>query len=123
MYSFNREQSVAIEGHNIVAVIMAEQRLGIQAAMDHAGMLYHKLTKEFLEGMEQLPEDPAPENKLVREYVEGCRRFVVTNNEWSFAGGRFFGPQASEIRESRRVDVYPKQELLIDPFRGHFIVQ
>lgn len=94
--------------HNIVDVVMREQGLGVQEAMDHVGQMYQATSNQLLDDFRTLPSF-ASQDPVARAYVEGLLEWVQGNVEFSLASGRYFGGLAGslEIRKSHRVEILP----------------
>ncbi|THU88361.1 terpenoid synthase [Dendrothele bispora CBS 962.96] len=110
IYSYNKEQAVGDDIHNIVSVIMTEKNFTIQQAMDYVDRLYVGMREEFLKNYENLPlyDDPSL-NSLVQEYCWGVCQWTTTNIKWSFKSERYFGKEGLNIMQHRRVALRPKE--------------
>ncbi|THU98276.1 terpenoid synthase [Dendrothele bispora CBS 962.96] len=108
IYSYNKEQAVGDDLHNIVSVIMIEKNFTVQQAMDHVERIYVGVREDFLRNYENLPayDDPSL-NNLVREYCWGMGQWVTTNIKWSFKSERYFGKEGVSVMQHRRVPLRP----------------
>jgi hypothetical protein len=97
--SFNAEQARG-DIHNAVIVVMQEQTLSIQDAMDFVGAWYRETVEEFCTAMRDLPpcRSVAMRNG-VKMYVAAIANWVTSNYEWSLRSGRYFavGQDPAEI--------------------------
>ncbi|KAK7448143.1 hypothetical protein VKT23_013902 [Stygiomarasmius scandens] len=103
IYSYNKEQAVGDDIHNIVSVIMREENFTVQQAMDYVGNIYIGVRDNFLENYRNLPVYDEPINSLLRQYCWGMGQWVTTNIKWSFKSERYFGKEGLRIMQNRRV--------------------
>ncbi|KAF5346639.1 hypothetical protein D9758_013207 [Tetrapyrgos nigripes] len=108
IYSYNKEQAVGDDIHNIVSVIMKEKDCTVQQAMDHVGRIYVGIRDDFMENYKNLPVYEEPLNSLVHEYCWGMGQWVTTNIKWSFKSERYFGKNGLSIMTHRRVALRAK---------------
>ncbi|KAJ6571005.1 terpenoid synthase [Mycena vulgaris] len=108
LYSYNVEQSRGDEVHNMVAVVMVQENLTVQEAVDRIGEQYRQLSQCFCEDMKTLPTFPDPWDAFAKEYALAMGLWVYTNIKWSFASERYFGKEGLDIAEHRRVRLLPR---------------
>jgi hypothetical protein len=106
--SYNVEQSLGDDSHNIVTVVMNELGTDVNGAMLWAQDTHTKLEKTFLAAMAALPEWDEPLNSQVKEYCNGLGQFVRANDDWHFESERYFGDRGLEIKEKRWISLMPK---------------
>ncbi|KAF7333960.1 Terpene cyclase [Mycena sanguinolenta] len=88
--SFNVEQARKAT-HNAVIVVMHEQGLSAQDAMDFVGRWYCQTVEEFLEAMRDVPPcDSVIIRTRVKMYFAAIANWVTSNYEWSLRSGRYF---------------------------------
>ncbi|KIY64715.1 terpenoid synthase [Cylindrobasidium torrendii FP15055 ss-10] len=109
IYSFNIEQARGDKNHNLVSVIMAEEKTDIQGAIDHISKKYDELRLLFLHNYKHLPElGDAKLKKTLEDYCLGLGTWVTTNDEWSFITPRYFGDKREEVRRTKKVTLLPR---------------
>jgi len=106
--SYNVEQSLGDDSHNIVTVVMNELGTDVNGAMLWAQDTHTKLEKTFLAAMAALPKWDEPLNSQVKEYCDGLGQFVRANDDWHFESERYFGNRGLEIKEKRWISLMPK---------------
>ncbi|KAJ6542896.1 isoprenoid synthase domain-containing protein, partial [Mycena capillaripes] len=87
--SFNVEHARS-DTHNAVIVVMKEQGLSIQEAMDIVSAWYRDNIEEFCVAMRDLPAcSSVTMRNRVKMYFAGIANWVTGNFEWSLRSGRF----------------------------------
>ena len=77
--------------HNAVLVVMGEQGLSAQDAMDFVGKWYCEAVEEFLEAMRDVPQCGSVIIRTrVKMYFAAIANWVTSNYEWSLLSGRYF---------------------------------
>ncbi|KIK60267.1 hypothetical protein GYMLUDRAFT_74039 [Collybiopsis luxurians FD-317 M1] len=109
IYSYNKEQATGDDAHNIISVMMKEEGLSVQEAIDRAGSIYCDIAKKFCKDFENLPVFGGQLDQCVKEYCWGVGNWVTTNIKWSFASERYFGRQGMEVMEHRIVELRPQE--------------
>ena len=87
----------------MVTVAMRELGLGVQGAIDHVGSQFQQVARSFLRDMQNLPEFPAPNDRLAARYIAGIGLFVYANVKWSFASERYFGKEGAAVARDLRM--------------------
>jgi len=88
--SFNVEHARG-DTHNAVIVVMHEQGLCIQDAMDFVGAWYREKVEQFCNAMRDLPPcHSVAVRNAVKMYVAGVANWVTANYEWSLGSVRYF---------------------------------
>ncbi|KAF7336458.1 Terpene cyclase [Mycena sanguinolenta] len=88
--SFNVEQARKAT-HNAVIVVMRQQELSVQDAMDFVGRWYCQAAEEFLEAMRDVPQCGSVIIRTrVKMYFAAIANWVTSNYEWSLRSGRYF---------------------------------
>jgi Delta6-protoilludene synthase len=108
IYSYNKEQALGDNIHNIVSVIIEEKTYTVQQAMDHVGKIYLGVRDDFLENYKNLPVYEEPLNSLVQQYCWDMGQWVTTNIKWSFKSERYFGRDGLSIMKHRKVALRSK---------------
>ncbi|KAG9313621.1 isoprenoid synthase domain-containing protein [Chiua virens] len=90
IFSYDVEQSKG-HTHNMIDVIMYEQGLGLQAAVDVVGDLCKACPRSVL-----------------RVYVDGLADWIVGSLHWSFETERYFGKTGMRVKQTKRVTLRPK---------------
>ncbi|KAG1893574.1 isoprenoid synthase domain-containing protein [Suillus fuscotomentosus] len=101
--SYNMEQSHH-STHNLVAVLMVQQDLDLQGAIDYCGRLCNISLQRFEENRAVLPSWGEEVDKDVAKYITGPLR-------WSFESARSFGKDAHIVKQNRIVKLLPKRPL------------
>lgn len=99
--SYAMEKSRGLELHNSVELVMKEQNLDIQGAIDWLEMYAADVHKGFLENVARVPSWDEDANKKVKVYVDGLAQWVRGNDDWTFESGRYFGDKGLEIQKTR----------------------
>ncbi|TFK73275.1 terpenoid synthase [Pluteus cervinus] len=107
IFSYNVEQS-RHGTHNMITVLMKEQGLCLQDAVDLVGR-YCKMSIERFEAHRQLLPSWNPDlDRKVAVYIEGLQNWIVGSLHWSFDTERYFGKRGPEIKQHRTVELLPK---------------
>ncbi len=95
------EYKRGLEGSNYISVLMREQNLSLQDAVDHMGVQYKTLLDQFLRYETMLPSfgSPSADNGL-RRYVECMKQSIVGYLIWCFDTYRYFGPEDRDVRHT-----------------------
>lgn len=108
--SYNKEQAVNSSTHNIVTIFMAKYDLNIQEAIDRAGELFRDKVKKFEALYCQLPRWVGPVDMDVQRLVDGMAQCVSGCMHWSYESRRYFGRHGLAVKESRVVELLPKED-------------
>ncbi|KAG2069374.1 terpenoid synthase [Suillus decipiens] len=108
MVSYNKEQAVGNEGHNLISTIMLELGLDIGGAIAWAAHYHAELQKRFIDGLAKVPSWGASVDVLVKEYLDGIAIWPRADTCWSYEGQRYFGTRGPEIQKTRLVPLLPK---------------
>ncbi|KAF9223477.1 terpenoid synthase [Gyrodon lividus] len=107
VYSYNSEQNRGHSGNNFITVLMQEEDIGIQGALDRAGVVFGRLMNRYLRDKTGIPCWGA-EIEIdadVTRYVDAIVHWVVGNLEWSFETPRYFGGQRAQVLRTRRFNL------------------
>ncbi|KAA1467161.1 terpene synthase [Dentipellis sp. KUC8613] len=108
IYSFNVEQARG-DTHNAVVIVMREQGLGIQDALDHVGDLCTAAIETFERARAQLPSTGTQVDTSLDAYVAGLQNWMVGSLHWSFITERYFGERGSEVKKALKVKLLPQK--------------
>ncbi|KAI0066962.1 terpenoid synthase [Artomyces pyxidatus] len=110
--SYNLEQARGDDNHNIVTIVMHQEKTDIKGAMDWVVEYHKKLEAEFMELYEQVPKllkFGEPVDSELAVYVDGLGNWVRASDQWGFESERYFGKKAPEIQKRRWVTLMPKE--------------
>ncbi|KAH7887063.1 isoprenoid synthase domain-containing protein [Phlebopus sp. FC_14] len=108
IFSFNVEQSKG-QTHNMINVVMNEQDLDLQSAVDFVGELCKQSIDRFVEDRSDLPSWGPQIDKDVATYVDGLADWIVGSLHWSFDTERYFGKNGHEVKKTRVVTLLPRR--------------
>jgi Delta6-protoilludene synthase len=106
--SYNKEQAAGDDAHNLVTILMAERRLGVQAAVDEAGRLARARVERFRDAYARLPRLVGPVDLDVQRLADGMAQCVSGVMHWSYESERYFGTRGLDVKESRVARLLPK---------------
>ncbi|KAK8075324.1 terpenoid synthase [Apiospora hydei] len=106
--SYNKEQAVGDDEHNIITIIMQQFGLGVQDAFDYTGELNRRKMKRFYTLYRRLPRWMGPVGLDVQKLVDGMAQCVSGVMHWSYESERYFGKRGMDIKESRTLSLLPK---------------
>ncbi|KAG6832817.1 Linoleate 10R-lipoxygenase cop4 [Tricholoma furcatifolium] len=110
VYSYDMEQSKGISGNNIITVLMQNKHMTLQEASDHVGEYSKTLMERFISAQGQLPSWGARVDSDVARYIHGLGCWIKGNLDWSFETQRYFGVNHFEVKETRLVNLRPKEQ-------------
>ncbi|KAF9022344.1 terpenoid synthase [Hymenopellis radicata] len=108
IFSYNVEQSKG-DTHNMIPVVMKQQGLDLQAAVDFVGELCAQSIDRFHDDRAQLPSWGPEIDRDVAIYVQGLADWIVGSLHWSFESERYFGKTGREVKKSRVVNLLPRR--------------
>ncbi|KAF4583483.1 Sesquiterpene synthase 2 [Pleurotus pulmonarius] len=108
IFSYNVEQSKG-DTHNMIPVVMHEEGLELQAAVDFVGALCKQSIDRFVECRANLPSWGPEIDRQVAVYVEGLADWIVGSLHWSFESERYFGKSGLEVKKSRAINLLPRR--------------
>ncbi|KZT01823.1 terpenoid synthase [Laetiporus sulphureus 93-53] len=106
--SYNKEQSVGDDRHNILTIVMRQFNVDLYGAMAWAVQYHEKVEAAFIDGLKRIPSWGEQIDEQVDEYVLGLANWLRANDCWSFESGRYFGNKGLEVQKTRYVPVLPK---------------
>ncbi|KAJ7682965.1 isoprenoid synthase domain-containing protein [Mycena rosella] len=108
IFSYNVEQSKG-DTHNMIPVVMHEQGLDLQSAVDFVGEMCKQSIDRFIEDRASLPSWGPKIDREVSIYVDGLADWIVGSLHWSFMSERYFGTSGAKVKASRVVDLLPQR--------------
>ncbi|KAG2145306.1 isoprenoid synthase domain-containing protein [Suillus bovinus] len=110
LFSYNKEQSVH-DTHNMIVILMCEQDLNLQGAVDYVGRLCKDSIQRFEDSRDILPSWGEELDRQVAIYIEGLQNWIVGSLHWSFDSTRYFGNNGHIVKQNRIVELLPKRPL------------
>ncbi|KAG1874286.1 isoprenoid synthase domain-containing protein [Suillus subluteus] len=110
IFSYNMEQSHH-STHNLVAVLMIDQGLNLQDAVDYCARLCNISLQRFEENRAIIPSWGEEVDKQVALYVQGLQNWITGPLQWSFVTARYFGKDVNIVKQDRTVKLIPKRPL------------
>jgi hypothetical protein len=108
IFSYNVEQSKG-DTHNMIPVVMHEQGLPLQGAVDFVGDLCKQCIERFEQDKAELPSWGPEIDRDVQIYIRGLEDWMVGSLHWSFVTTRYFGNKGQEVKDTRVVHLLPKR--------------
>ncbi|KAF8528719.1 isoprenoid synthase domain-containing protein, partial [Gautieria morchelliformis] len=102
IFSYNVEQSRG-DMHNLVAIIMNNDNLDLQGAMDRAGDMCRAALDKYIETKAKFPSYGAEIDSQVAAFLRGLESWISGSLEWSFVTPRYFGNKRHEVKKTRWV--------------------
>ncbi|THH00478.1 hypothetical protein EW026_g2048 [Hermanssonia centrifuga] len=106
IFSYNVEQSKG-DTHNMIVVVMKQEGLDLQSAVDFVGELCQGSIDRFVHDRANLPSWGPEIDRQVAIYVDGLADWIVGSLHWSFESERYFGKTGLEIKKNRTVNLLP----------------
>lgn len=91
----------------MIVVVMHEQGLELQEAVDFVGDMCKQSIDRFIENTALLPSWGERIDKDVAVYVRGLQDWIVGSLHWSFDTERYFGKAGREVKKNRKVTLLP----------------
>ncbi|KAF9067337.1 terpenoid synthase [Rhodocollybia butyracea] len=113
--SYNVEQAVGNDLHNLVTIVMNQYKLDVQGAMDWIGRHHDEIADRVLEIYRNLPDWGPVIDPQIRRYCDGMGNWVRGCDSWDFHSWRYFRGKGPEIEKTRCVELMPKQTAAIIP--------
>lgn len=109
LFSYNVEQARQ-DSHNMIAVIMHRQDLGLQQAADAVGVLCKASIDRFEHDRRLIPSWGPEIDRDVATYIQGLQNWIVGSLHWSFESARYFGKDGASVKKHRLVKLLPKHD-------------
>ncbi|KAG8216688.1 isoprenoid synthase domain-containing protein [Butyriboletus roseoflavus] len=116
IFSYDMEQSKG-HTHNMINVIMHEQGLDLQDAVNAVGDLCKRAIDRFTHDRANLPSWGPTIDADVRVYVDGLADWIVGSLHWSFETERYFGVAGKRVKATRVVTLRPPKTVVRAPVR------
>ncbi|KAF9530787.1 terpenoid synthase [Crepidotus variabilis] len=110
--SYAMEKARGLELHNSVELVMKEQGVNVQGAINWLERYAAGVHAGFLENVAQMPSWGEQTDKKVKTYIDGLAQWIRGNDDWTFESGRYFGSKGLEIQKTRVMTLLP-------PSRGY----
>ncbi|KAJ7186375.1 isoprenoid synthase domain-containing protein [Mycena filopes] len=111
LLSYNKEQAVGDDHHNILTIIMREFNMDLQAAIGWTCHYHAQVQARFVDGLQHMPSFSIDMDKQLREYLSVLGNWPRASACWTFECGRYFGDKAGEVEKSRQVVLLPKRTI------------
>ena len=108
IFSYNVEQSRG-DNHNMITVIMNQQSLSLQEAIDSVSDLCKDTINAFEFTRRSLPSWGPDLDRQVQLYIDGLQNWIIGSLHWSFETRRYFGDQGQEIKKQLVMKLLPKK--------------
>lgn len=108
IFSYNKEQSRHDTYTNLIAVLMREQGLDLQDAVDYSGQLCKSAIQRFEDNRAILPSWGEEVDRQVAIYIQGMQDLIVGTLHWSFDSARYFGKDGETVKRERFIKLLPK---------------
>ncbi|KAI0695236.1 isoprenoid synthase domain-containing protein [Cytidiella melzeri] len=120
--SYNKEQAVGDDRHNILTIVMHQFDLPLPEAMKWVVKYHEETEAKFLDGLKRVPSWGKEVDDQVAVYIEHLANWPRCNDCWNFESGRYFGSKGLEIQKSRHVPLLPKRKQATDLHKEDVIV-
>ncbi|KAH9072901.1 terpenoid synthase [Lactarius deliciosus] len=108
--SYNLEQARGDDNHNMITIVMHNNKTDIQGAMNWVYDYHKELEAKFMDLYEnKIPKFGEPVDTELAVYVEGLGNWVRASDQWGFESERYFGKKGPEIEKTRWVTLLPKE--------------
>ena len=108
--SYPMEKSRGLELHNAVELVMHEQGLDIQGAIDWLERYLAGVHAGFLDNVAHMPSWGEDVDRRVNIYVNGIAQWVRGSDDWTFESGRYYGNEGLEVKKTRIMSLLPPSE-------------
>jgi len=99
VFSYNVDQA-RHNSHNIVTLVMRENDISLQDAVNYVGSLHRSTLHLFIDHINDIPRSwGAKIDSDIATYVCGLQDCIVASLHWSFETERYFGPRGSWVRD------------------------
>jgi len=95
----------------MIVVLMHEQGLDLQSAIDYLGRLCRGSVQRFEDNRAILPSWGEELDRQVAIYVEGLQDWIISSLHWSFDSTRYFGKDGHIVKRDRIITLIPKRPL------------
>lgn len=93
----------------MIVVVMKQEGLDLQSAVDFVGELCQQSIDRFVEERANLPSWGSEIDRQVDIYVDGLADWIVGSLHWSFESERYFGKTGLEVKKTKVVNLLPRR--------------
>ncbi|TFK67853.1 terpenoid synthase [Pluteus cervinus] len=108
IFSYSVEQSKG-HTHNMISVVMNQEGLDLQSAVDFVGRLCKESIDRFNQDRANVPSWGPKIDEEVSIYVNGLADWIVGSLHWSFETERYFGKSGKEVKTTHVVKLLPRR--------------
>jgi len=109
LYSYNVEQAAGHGGHNIITVVMNEEKVNLHRSLDWVAEYHGLILSEFQAQHRVLPSWDPVIDRNVKTYVDRLGQFMRGIDCWAFETERYFGTKGREVQKRRIVTLLPQK--------------
>ncbi|TFK19578.1 terpenoid synthase [Coprinopsis marcescibilis] len=106
IFSYNVEQAKG-DTHNMIPVVMNQEGLDLQSAVDFVGDMCKAAIDRFIEEQNYLPSWGPKIDRDLAIYINGLADWIVGSLHWSFDTERYFGKNGRQVKSSRIIELLP----------------
>jgi hypothetical protein len=106
--SYNKEQASGDDEHNLVTILMKNEKEDVQKAIDRAADMHAKRTEEFNRLYLEICRWGDDLGLQAQSYVNGMAQWVIANVQWSYETERYFGKGGLQVKKTRQMRLLPK---------------
>ncbi|KAK4187368.1 terpenoid synthase [Podospora australis] len=103
IYSYRVERARGHALHNLVTIVMSEQNIDAQGAIDYIDAWNQELLQDMLRCKKSLPSWGADIDRQVQQYAEDLCHWLRGHDDWSFESQRYFGTRGAWMQEHREI--------------------
>lgn len=96
--------------HNMIAVMVEQQGLSLQEAVDFVGELCKESIDRFETDRHKVPSWGPDVDRDVEIYLHGLQNWIVGSLHWSFESTRYFGHEGAAIKKHRKIELLPRHD-------------
>ncbi|CAE7234165.1 unnamed protein product [Rhizoctonia solani] len=104
IYSFPIEFARG-DAHNFVCIAMEHKSLSVEGAIEYVNDITRKRLDEYVDAKAKLPSFGPEVDEQVAQYILGIEYCVQGFIDWTFVTPRYFGDDASKVKETGIVDL------------------
>ena len=105
IYSYAVEVSSGLAGCNAITILMRNNGLSHQEAMDRVSELYKGCADTFPNCKSSIRSFGPQIDEMVRTYIFGLEQWVSGHNFWQISTRRFFGDETEEVKHTGIVKI------------------
>jgi hypothetical protein len=110
IFSYNVEQSRG-NLHNLIAIIMHNDNVGLQTAVDRAGDMCSAALNKYIETRAKLPSYGSEIDAQLAAFLHRLESWISGSLEWSFMTPRYFGEKRNEVKKTRWVKLQSRSRV------------